>query len=454
MKIDRSKFKATSVEVLKGKMKEVGIVVKKKNSGRPGYLDIDIGTNKFRLYPAYPEHDSFIVPKVVHWLPQEIDKDGVKEIVRRPIFNSKVHAKTEKDLIEEYIKFATNLITDEVNGPSKATEKEKQKEIAKLIFPMTDWEKGISAKTSWVCYADKLKISGSEFGRLEFSDRTAEKMNNLCIGEQADEPIMTDPFSDPDDGKALIIVYNNKEKKKDDYYKLSLEWRGKYQLTEKQLEDFMELEPLQEIFKYRTSDFTKSLEGLRIFDEQNKIGVFAHDEWLDIVEEIAGYYPDSDEESDSDDYPEENAGNINDDEPESDLSFDKKEEDGEPEENVSSDVDLDNMGRKDLKKFIRDNNLPIMVTQSHSDDDIRGAIREELADLEEERKSEEPEEKEPEKPVEKEKIPWKKESKENVKTTIKKEESSSETKSDNVQDDLARKREELREKLRAKMGGK
>lgn len=72
MAIDRSKLKATSLNTLKKQDKEVAKVTSKKGD-RAGFVDIDDGWNKFRIYPAHPESSSFIFPKVVHWIPQEVE---------------------------------------------------------------------------------------------------------------------------------------------------------------------------------------------------------------------------------------------------------------------------------------------------------------------------------------------------------------------------------------------
>jgi hypothetical protein len=72
-------------------------------------------------------------------------------------------------------------------------------------------------------------------------------------------------------------------------------------------------------------------------------------------------------------------------------------EDAEPEDEAededNGEVDLETLTRAELKKLIKENELEIRVTKGMSDDDLRGAIAEQL---EEEDEAEEPEEEEPE----------------------------------------------------------
>ena len=73
MGIDRTKYKATNVSDLKKQDKKVQkIVGTKGRNDRASYLSLEEGENKIRIYPASLGASSFIFPKTVHWLPQEI----------------------------------------------------------------------------------------------------------------------------------------------------------------------------------------------------------------------------------------------------------------------------------------------------------------------------------------------------------------------------------------------
>jgi hypothetical protein len=289
MAIDRSKLKATSLNTLKKQDKEVAKVTSKKGD-RAGFVDIDDGWNKFRIYPAHPESSSFIFPKVVHWIPQEVEiyvdgqPIGKKEIKNRPIFNSKVHGGTKKDIITEYIEFVQKLIKNESKDPS---------EVEKLLAPLKGMKTSLMPKTNWICYVDKYDKSGKkEFGRLEITDGTKNKLNELAaLNEDENTVIGLDPFTDPDDGIAIILNYDPHKKTAKgledfkNYYTLSFEEKkiNKFTtektptpLTDEDLEFWLAQESLEKLYSnsYKRSDFEKALAGLQIYDQQHGFGVF------------------------------------------------------------------------------------------------------------------------------------------------------------------------------------
>lgn len=63
-----------------------------------------------------------------------------------------------------------------------------------------------------------------------------------------------------------------------------------------------------------------------------------------------------------------------------DLNLDEEDalDDGEEDEEEGEEDELDDMNRSELKKFIKDEELEIVIKKSMSDDDIRIAIRKEL----------------------------------------------------------------------------
>ena len=146
----------------------------------------------------------------------------------------------------------------------------------------------------------------------------------------------------------------------------------------------MTLKPLSEvIYKYGMRDFERALEGLQNFDEDNEIGLFDDDDWLEHLEEIKAQY-DADEEEEK---PKKSAKKV----VNKDTSAPKKavvededdeEEDDTPEEEDDTDDaedtegdEFDDMDRSELKKYISKNGLEISVKKSMSDDDLREAIR-------------------------------------------------------------------------------
>jgi len=289
MAIDRKLFKATSTEVLKEQKDRVESQV--HGSNRAKFHKIEKGANKFRFYPAHPGTSNFIYEKVIAWLPQEIPaKDGAEaKIERRPIFNSRTHGGTKKDIVEEYIKFVVRQLTEEIQD---------EKELSKRLDPILNWKTGIKAGVSWVAYADKINSLGEAFfGMVNVTDGTKNKLNELAIVEDPNEPISVDPFTNPDTGKAVVITYTPDAKAKGDVYKVTLLWQKNSPLSESQLEAFSEVETLQSMFRnsYTRKDFERALDGLQIIDAEHGYDAFQNDNWLEIVEEIDRYYPEEGE---------------------------------------------------------------------------------------------------------------------------------------------------------------
>lgn len=391
MAVDRKQFASTKVTTLKSQEKEVKkqVATSYSNKDKVDWLTIEKGSNKLRIFPAHPESDSFIYPRCTVWLEREIsyEKEGeqVIEIVKRPVFNSKVHGGTPKDLVEEYVKFATKMLEEEI---AVEQDEETKKKLEDKLATIQHWQNGIKYKTGWCCYANKIVDGQKHFGQIELTPGIKEKLNELSIVEDADDPIQTDPFTDVDDGKAVIVSktveakkLKNGKTKDETKYGVTIEFRGNYALSDKELEDFAKVDPLSKIYKnsFRMRDFELQLEGIKIYDKKNKLGVLDYDAFLDIVEEIKGYYPESDSEA---------------------------ENDSEAYETETGDQ-FDSMDRNGLKKWIATNcpNKEVVVRTTDDDDEIREKIREFLAIKEEPEVGDEelPEEEAPE---EENDLPW------------------------------------------------
>ena len=357
--IDRSRFKATKV----ADFKEQDKLVNKLNyswSDRNEFHTIEKGSNKFRIYPS-KDGSPFITARSVSWIPKlvEYEKDGEKisEWKKRPIFNSKIHSDNifnfegkKSDLIEEYVKLGQRILTEEI------TDKDiLEKKIALLI----DWKLGIGPKLSWVCYADLISGTTKKFALLEIPVGVKNKINEIAIVEDAGSAIETDPFTDPDDGKAIIILYNPDEKQAKDKYKVTLEFRGNYALTDEDLLKLDSADSVEKIYKncFKRKDLELQISGLKKYDEDHKIGVFDTDDFQNIVDHFKSQLNDEVDEEE---------------EEESELGSE------ESEDSFSS------MGREELKKYIKINGLQIIVRQNMTDDDIRNSIRNFVSELEEE----------------------------------------------------------------------
>jgi len=233
----------------------------------------------------------------VNYLSQ-ISKGEVKKMIKnKPIFNSKVHGGTKKDLIEEYIAFTSKSLKEQY--PDQAVLKTK-------LDPITNWKTGLNPKTTYIGYGQIIKIDGSkEFGRIEITYSVKEQHNVISNNGDASAAIVMDPFTDPDKGKAVCLKYDKGNSDAKKIYSTTLLWQNDYTLTDDELATFMECDSLEKLYtnSFKRSDFEKQLAGLQLFDAKNGYNTFTHDSFLDIVEEIDSYYPEVDasaEENDSD----------------------------------------------------------------------------------------------------------------------------------------------------------
>lgn len=389
---DRSKFKATRVAVSKQADTEVESLVRRKDFVTADFIDLKklgSGTYKFRIYPPHPADggDQYAEAKAVHWLVVDkpefkdgqpvYEKDGKTPVLKRgpkPFFNSRIHGGTKKDIIEEYITFAEKLAKENFPGDDK-----KQKEFLDPIYGgyNSNYD-GIMVRLSWVMYVDLISPNGDKtFGRFEIGKAIKQRLNAIAASEGANDPLGTDPFTDPSEGRAVNITYNSAAKRSQDYYvtELDTSFDSKtkmvnfYPLSDADLEKFVKYPSLHSMFKnaYKRKDFDEVIKGLQIFDNEYNVGVFQYDEFLDICEEISSYYPDSSEEE-----------KLKEDQ-KTGKDINKMFSEQKPKNKVSalakqSDV-FDDMDRQELKDFCKEEKTGIIVIPKMSDDDIRESLR-------------------------------------------------------------------------------
>ena len=366
----RSQLKATSIKRLQKQIDEDNAMVGAQNSTE--YLNLEDGkTVKIRIFPGHPGVQDFYVAKKCYWL-SFVGDDG--ETHRGTVLDSKVHGKTKFDVVEEYVKWAKKKIGNDAdklealvgNGPKSNS---------------------LNPQYSWLCYADKINGDDQLRAKIwEFKKMVRDAMNKLAFSEDEDEVIEVDPFTDPDEGLPIMVTYrkNPNKKKGENFYEVSFPKKVSARpLTDEEIEYFMTLKPLNEILsKYGMKDFERALEGLQNFDEENEIGLFDDDDWIEHLEEIKAQYDSDDSEEDS--APKKKTAvkkavkkayaKSEDDEEEEKDEADDEEEDDE-EENDEDGDEFDSMDRVALKKYITANGLEISVKKSMSDDDLRNAIR-------------------------------------------------------------------------------
>lgn len=366
----RSQLKATSIKRLQKQIDEDNAMVGAQNSTE--YLNLEDGkTVKIRIFPGHPGVQDFYVAKKCYWL-SFVGDDG--ETHRGTVLDSKVHGKTKFDVVEEYVKWAKKKIGNDAdklealvgNGPKSNS---------------------LNPQYSWLCYADKINGDDQLRAKIwEFKKMVRDAMNKLAFSEDEDEVIEVDPFTDPDEGLPIMVTYrkNPNKKKGENFYEVSFPKKVSARpLTDEEIEYFMTLKPLNEILsKYGMKDFERALEGLQNFDEENEIGLFDDEDWIEHLEEIRAQYDSDDSEEDS--APKKKTAvkkavkkayaKSEDDEEEEKDEADDEEED-EEEENDEDGDEFDSMDRVALKKYITANGLEISVKKSMSDDDLRNAIR-------------------------------------------------------------------------------
>ena len=397
----RSQLKATPIKKLKKQVDEDNEMIGAWASNE--YLNLEDGkTIKIRIFPAHPGVENFYVPKKCYWL-SVAGNDG--DMRRTQVLDSRAHGGTKMDLVDEYVKWAKKKWA-------------KDSDRLEAITGSGPNSNSLNPQYSWLCYADKVTPDGQLRAKLwEFKKMVRDYLNRLAFSEDEDEAIEIDPFTDPDEGLPVLVKYmkNPNKKKGENYYEVSFPKKVTARpLSDEEIEYFMNLKPLNEILpKYGMRDFERALEGLQNFDEENEIGLFEDDDWLEHVEEVKAQYDgDSEDDEEEDEKPKakktskkvtkkavEEEEDDSDDEEEEEKPAPKKstskktskkpepeddeEDDDDTEEESNDDEEedeLDDLDRNGLKKYIRENELEVSIKKSMSDDDIREAIREALAE--------------------------------------------------------------------------
>ena len=314
MGFDRSKFKATKLDVIKEQEKEQEKLKPHfGNDGGPGFHKLDEdGDYKMRVYPFHPDGggESFNEVKMVSFLPirqLKRGKDGKEikgqyEVKRKPIFNSKVHGGLDKDLVEEYMQYVKKHIL-----PIHADDETRQKEIWNAVTGRD----GVKPQETWPAWADMHKDGKIVFALWEIKKSIKSQMVELAATMATDDDISSpDPYSDVEDGICVIVTRDSVAGKEDasKWYKARLDTKivDKFNtqliptpLSDEQLEEFLKADSLHKKFRnaFTAKDFDLQLKGLQRLDEENKINAFADDAWLDICEELSSLVPEPVSES-------------------------------------------------------------------------------------------------------------------------------------------------------------
>ena len=367
----RSQLKATSIKRLQKQIDADNEMVGTGSSTE--YLNLEDGkTIKIRIFPAHPGQEDFYIAKKCYWLGFRTD-DGEER--RGTVLDSKVHGGTKYDVVEEYVKYAKKFIGNDADK-------------LEALVGTGPKSNSLNPQYTWLCYADRVNGDDQLRAKLwEFKKMVRDAMNKLAFSEDEDEVIEVDPFTDPDEGLPINVTYrkNPNKKKGENYYEVAFPKKVSARpLTDEEIEYFMSLKPLSEVIgKYGMRDFERALEGLQNFDEDNEIGLFEDDAWLEHLEEIKAQYDADDEE---DEAPKKKtavkkttvkktAPAPEEDDEDADEAEGEDDEEDDAEEQENDGDEFDDMDRSELKKYISKNGLNVSVKKSMSDDDLREAIR-------------------------------------------------------------------------------
>lgn len=380
----RSQLKATPIKKLQKRIDEDNTLI---GANSNEYLNLEDGrTLKIRVFPAHPGAVDFYIPKKSYWLTVAGD-DG--EPRRTTVNDSKVHGGTEMDLIEEYVKMAKAKFASDTTKLDALTSNEMSSNSLRPSY-------------SWICYADIMKGDDPLRPKLwEFKKMVRDAMNKLAFSEDEDDVIEVDPFTDVDDGLPIMVKYmrNPNRKKGENYYDVSFPMKSVARpLTDEEIEFYMTLPPLNEVVhNYSMYDFEKALDGLQWFDEEHEMGLFEDEDWLNLIEEVKAQYEADDEDEPAKKKPAKRKKTSKkvvapkvEEEIEEEVEEEIEEEEAEePEVEEEAGDKFDDMDRRTLRIFIRDEDLGIKVFKSMSDDDIRNAIREAVLEVDDEEIEEE-----------------------------------------------------------------
>lgn len=399
----RNKYAATPVNLLK---KTVSIEDADFQKGQGAFLKLTEGKNRIRFFPSHDPKLNFYTLRAFYWLKNYADDDSGDETYNRTVLNARFHYPGAKfDLVEEYVAAAKAYI--------ESSELEPEEKAAKLVV-FSNWKTGINLSRGWMAYVLKINGEKREFGLLELNKTLRDKINQQVVLEDDDEPITVDPFTDPDNGRPIIINVDKTQKKADNIYSIKVS-TAPLPLTDDELEVFDKAKPLKDSFIYTSRDWDSGIEGIKIFDETNDIDLFTDDEWLRRIEEIkaqfkfsSGSSTNSAKDEDDEDQPvvikkKSVAPPVN--KPSKSITRPPVEEDDEEEEEDEQQISIDaftSMDREALKNWIaeeheRSENAGevLRVKKSMSDDDIRAMIRNYKANSADDGDDEEEEEESP-----------------------------------------------------------
>ena len=299
---DRSKWKAaplTTVNATVNETKKFDTYFESGNNEYARFWTNRDGITVKRVLPAHEPGDSPYVPMLTAMLKIEVDdKDSNGTVIGKKVANKKIfigtlHGGYPYDIIEEYIKRVYEK-ADAYQGDERDRYLNPVKGY-RMGGKNGTWVPGIRPQLEYVFYA---LIEGKIY-RDSLKPKQMEALNkesaDLCA---QNDTAAIDMFSDPTTGFPIQwSVGKDKDGKKETTLKsLPLkmqqtwdEYFGENAVPDAILEQLEKLPSLKSLYvdSYKKRDFDLALEGLKRFDEANVYKIFADEEFLDMVEQMA-----------------------------------------------------------------------------------------------------------------------------------------------------------------------
>jgi hypothetical protein len=234
-----------------------------------------------------------------------------------------------------------------------------------------------------------------DFSTFLFGDYLDKEMESE---EYEEEGYDTNMLADPEEGRTLKVVFEQKSYGKALFsavYKLSLEPRKGKKITDEMIDELddpialLDRKSIKEVKKLMADneagddeDDADNLDEmtrgeLKAYIKENELEIkvkksMDDDDIRSAIQEAIGDDEDPDEDDEDPDEDDDDEDNI--------PMDDDDDEEGD---------DLEDMSRKELKEYIKENHLEVKVKKSMDDDDIRSAINDAMTDDDEEEEEEE-----------------------------------------------------------------
>lgn len=299
MAFDREKYRAVplgTVNQVQNETKQFRTFFDEKGDYAPFWKNRE-GVVMKRVLPAHEPGDSPYVPMYTAQLECEVeqkDEQGNvkgKELKRKKIFLATLHGGYKIDPIEEYIRRVYEL----------ADEIQDKDERNRFLNPITgyrmgkQWIPGIRPSLEYVFYAyieGKIYRDSLKPKQLELLNKESAALctaNNTAAIDMFSDPSLGFPISwdrsKDDNGKTVEVLKAGSPTMHQSWEDFFAKWEVSDSVL-KELESYPSLKSLY-VNSYRKKDFDYALEGLKRFDEKNNYGIFAQEDFLDIIESLS-----------------------------------------------------------------------------------------------------------------------------------------------------------------------